>query len=982
MFTSLKFEEGVRTELKITIDMANQKGIVIGKMRVPVAFTKKGHKLWASYGFSKKITEELKALEGTRWHGFEDPPVKQWSLNDSQHNRFQLEYLTGGNPYAHFDKPLITFQPSREICHAHQVDIAAFELTRQYCVIAGEMGCGKTLATIEAMEQSQARQWFWIAPKSAMYSVQLEFDKWNAIVRPMFYTYEGLTKLLKDWDKDKPPPQGLVLDEASRCKTHTAQRTQAAKYLADEIRNHWGDRGYVILMSGSPAPKSPVDWWSLCNIACPGFLKEGDPAKFRKRLAIMKEAEGVAGVYSKLESWLDDERKCNVCGKFASDTIHDEINMCEEDYHQYKPSKNEVSYLYKRMNGLVLVKLKKDCFSGNTEVLTFDGIRSFAELAKEGHANLYVKTLNGMKWVDCKIKSFGIQKTSKLTFGDGNSVRTTNGHQWLVRQDPRVKNYVENPFKLKSSIDLRIGKDQLPLAGLQLPEIDYEGYAHGFVFGDGHTAISEATNRRTSRVQLYNNDNDLLPLLSKYGQLGTMKRTGWQEYINVVNDLPLHWKSLPRNPTKSYAFGFILGLISADGGVYGTSVKIFQSSEDELIAIKHWAQWIGLRCQSIRIARELSPFDNSYKPLFELPIQSFNLSPDDFIRRDQKAALISRGRFTSTTVNEFNSLQIEEEVFCAVVPEYHNFTLANGVITRNCLDLPEKQYKLIRVKPSQAIINAAKLITATGSSAIKTLTLLRELSDGFQYDETAIGTETCPLCKGDRTVIDFMYIGSDDQYDEIMRRQYEGLEIPSGSFQETQKACPNCNGTGESTAYTRTATQVECAKENVLADLLDEHEDIGRLVVYAGFTGSVDRCVDIAKKSQWDWIRADGRGWTSSIPGTPQELLKMFQNTKSETRRLVFIGQPSACGMGITLHASPTIVYYSNDFNGESRGQSEDRIHRMGMDTNRGATIIDIIHLPSDELVIDNLKKKKKLQAMTLGEMNNQLANIEGERLN
>jgi SNF2 family DNA or RNA helicase len=653
MFSTLRFEEGIRTELKIGVDMIDQKGRIVGKMKVPVAFTKKGAKLWASYGFNKQITAELKAMEQVKWHGYDEPnPIKQWSLADSQHNRFQLEYLTGGNPYAHYDKAIESLTPRRKECRQHQIDIAAFELTRHYCTIAAEMGTGKTLATIEAMEASEARQWFWIAPKSAMYSVQLEFDKWSAIVRPMFYTYEGLTKLLKDWPKDQPPPQGLVLDEASRCKTHTAQRTQAAKYLADQIRDHWGERGFVILMSGTPAPKSPVDWWSLCNIACPGFLKEGDPQKFRKRLAIMKEAEGVAGVYSKLESWLDDEKKCAICGKFTDDTIHDEVNVCEEDYHTYKPSKNEVSYLYKRMNGLVLVKLKKDV-----------------------------------------------------------------------------------------------------------------------------------------------------------------------------------------------------------------------------------------------------------------------------------------------------------------------------------LDLPEKQYKVIRVKPTQAIINAAKLITATGSSAIKTLTLLRELSDGFQYDETAIGTEKCPLCKGDRTVIDFMYTGPDDQYDEIMRRQYAGLEIPKGSFQETQKACPNCDGTGESTAYTRTATQVECAKEVVLADLLDEHEDVGRLVIYAGFTGSVDRCVEIAKKEKWEYIRVDGRGWTGSIPGTAKELLLQFQG--KEIPRLVFIGQPSAAGMGLTLHASPTIVFYSNDFNAESRSQAEDRIHRMGMDVNRGATIIDIFHLPSDELVFNNLKKKKKLQAMTMGEMNNQLASLE-----
>ena len=122
---------------------------------------------------------------------------------------------------------------------------------------------------------------------------------------------------------------------------------------------------------------------------------------------------------------------------------------------------------------------------------------------------------------------------------------------------------------------------------------------------------------------------------------------------------------------------------------------------------------------------------------------------------------------------------------------------------------------------------------------------------------------------------------------------------------------------------------------------------------------------------QWEWIRVDGRGWASSIVGDAKELLLHFQG--KEHRRIVFIGQPSAAGMGLTLTASPTIVYYSNDFNAESRVQSEDRIHRLGMDENRGATIIDLIHLPSDELVLNNLKQKKKLQAMTMGELNNQI---------
>jgi hypothetical protein len=40
----------------------------------------------------------------------------------------------------------------------------------------------------------------------------------------------------------------------------------------------------------------------------------------------------------------------------------------------------------------------------------------------------------------------------------------------------------------------------------------------------------------------------------------------------------------------------------------------------------------------------------------------------------------------------------------------------------------------------------------------------------------------------------------------------------------------------------------------------------------------------------------------------------------------------------------------------------------MGTDENLGATIVDLIHLPTDERVRDVLKENKKLESMTLGE--------------
>ena len=61
-------------------------------------------------------------------------------------------------------------------------------------------------------------------------------------------------------------------------------------------------------------------------------------------------------------------------------------------------------------------------------------------------------------------------------------------------------------------------------------------------------------------------------------------------------------------------------------------------------------------------------------------------------------------------------------------------------------------------------------------------------------------------------------------------------------------------------------------------------------------------------------------------------------------------------------------IFYSNDFNPESRSQAEDRIHRMGMDENKGCKIVDLFHLPTDIHVRDVLLQNRKLELMTMGE--------------
>ena len=152
-----------------------------------------------------------------------------------------------------------------------------------------------------------------------------------------------------------------------------------------------------------------------------------------------------------------------------------------------------------------------NCFSGDTLVLTKFGEVPIRELAEAGHAELYVSTPLGMKWIDCPIKSFGVQRTWELRFGDGTRCRATPNHQWIVDFD------LANKIK---TWDIVEGKTQLSIARRELPEVDWEGYAHGFVYGDGYR-VDESTS-----VPLFKQDSCLQLLLLKYGTLGSRKFPG------------------------------------------------------------------------------------------------------------------------------------------------------------------------------------------------------------------------------------------------------------------------------------------------------------------------------------------------------------------------------------------------------------------------------------------------------------------------
>lgn len=75
---------------------------------------------------------------------------------------------------------------------------------------------------------------------------------------------------------------------------------------------------------------------------------------------------------------------------------------------------------------------------------------------------------------------------------------------------------------------------------------------------------------------------------------------------------------------------------------------------------------------------------------------------------------------------------------------------------------------------------------------------------------------------------------------------------------------------------------------------------------------------------------------------------------------LFFVANPATAGMGLTLTAATTAIYYSNSFSHEDRVQSEDRNHRTGQ--KNSVLYIDLfIDLPIDTTIRTALEKKQSI---------------------
>ena len=99
----------------------------------------------------------------------------------------------------------------------------------------------------------------------------------------------------------------------------------------------------------------------------------------------------------------------------------------------------------------------------------------------------------------------------------------------------------------------------------------------------------------------------------------------------------------------------------------------------------------------------------------------------------------------------------------------------------------------------------------------------------------------------------------------------------------------------------------------------------------------------------------------------PKERPENIKRFQEDPDCRFFVGNPQTGGMGITLTAANTVVYYSNSHNLEHRLQSEDRAHRIGQTKN--VNYVDLVCPGTiDEKIIKALRSKKQVASTVMNE--------------
>ena len=326
------------------------------------------------------------------------------------------------------------------------------------------------------------------------------------------------------------------------------------------------------------------------------------------------------------------------------------------------------------------------CLAGETGVITDEGVIPIQELAgKTARVLVRRPGASSSEWVEAPFMTFGVQPLMKITLsrnGRTKDLFATDEHRWFVTAGAQHVSRKERLTK-----DLRPG-DRL-ISSYPQNRVKHNvtpspfGIARGFTYGDG-------TRVRAGSCANFCGAKD--DAMRKWFPLSRVLDAG--EGITRAYDLPGYFKSeLPSlEESASYLYGWLAGYFAADGCVADDGDATLASADRKSLEhVERVCSRLGIATNEIgtQVRRGKGVVDSEIHTIRILtsdltePFFLIDAHRDRFLAAEKK---YERRRWVVRSVEWSDRV---EEVFCAVVEEAHNFTLAGNILTGNCFGCGE-----------------------------------------------------------------------------------------------------------------------------------------------------------------------------------------------------------------------------------------------------------------------------------------------------
>jgi NAD-dependent dihydropyrimidine dehydrogenase PreA subunit len=360
-----------------------------------------------------------------------------------------------------------------------------------------------------------------------------------------------------------------------------------------------------------------------------------------------------------------------------------------------------------------------DCFAPTEEFITSHGLRTFADmenkscrvLTDDGFKPAYVRRFRRKPLVNVSLapafeerdRYGGTRLTTRNISRFRKNVLATPTHSWVLADGGLTDTLTVGQF--------------VPAMHLR-PKRDGEAYRlgvlHGLVFGDGSWNKQEIrSGQHLHYVQLYGEK------VAQYKNF--FEQVNFSRCLDVhpgyvgtgVVRAPVNLKrALPELADAEYLAGFVDGWLASDGDRVKAGSWRLRSTHHEAL---DWLERAAPLAGYVTIGSG----------------EEANLETNFGVRTRPIRWLYLATRETYWRVMNVEKVEAEEEeTFCAVVPGKHTFTLAGGVMTRNC-GACEPECPVEAIFPEDALPDKWQPFVEINYAYGKGLDVVNQLTDAY-----------------------------------------------------------------------------------------------------------------------------------------------------------------------------------------------------------------------------------------------------------